>query len=249
MVNLLSVKDLKYKEILDGLSFSIKEDTFNILIGKNGVGKTTLVKAILGLIDYTGDIRFKYKRKDIGVITDFTEITKDTVSDYLLEPLLNLGYTETRAKRVVYTTAKHLGIGTLIERKTNTLTEEEELIVLLVHSIIHKPKLVIIDNTLDILSSHNKKAFINYLKNIKITVIFITNDSRYFKYGNRLLIMTKDNIEEIKQSKSISSLEKKLIRNNSELPFCLELSNKLYLYGIIDKLYNTNSELVENIWK
>ena len=61
--------------------------------------------------------------------------------------------------------------------------------------------------------------------------------------------MTKDNIEEIKQSKSISSLEKKLIRNNSELPFCLELSNKLYLYGIIDKLYNTNSELVENIWK
>lgn len=249
MVNLLRVRDLKYKDILNDLTFSIKEKTFNILIGKNGIGKTTLVKAILGLIDYKGEIDFKYKRKNIGVITDFTEITNEVVFDYLIEPLLNLNYTETRAKRTVYNTIKRLGIESLIEREVNALTEEEKLIVLLTHTIMHKPKLVIIDNTLDILSNHNKKAFINYLRSLKTTVLFITNDSRYFKYANRLLIMTKSNIEEIKQSKSINLLEKKLIRSNSELPFNLELSNKLYLYGIIDKLYSSNSELVENIWK
>ena len=249
MVNLLRVKDLKYGEVFNNLSFSIKEKTFNILIGKNGIGKTTLIKSILGLVNCTGEIEFKYERKDIGVISDFTSITEDTVFKYLMKPLLNLNYSEERARKAVYNNTKKLGIDHLLEQPASKLNDEQTLMVLLCHTLIHKPRLIIIDNTLDVLSNRSKKLFLSYLFSLKQTVIFVTNDSRYFKYANRLLIMTKSNVQEIKQSKSINSLEKKLLRSNSELPFSIELSSKLYSYGLIDKLYSDNSELVNNIWK
>ena len=248
MVNLLQVKDLK-TGVLNGLSFSIKEKTFNILVGKNGVGKTTLIKSILGLTNYTGNIEYKYDRSDIGVISDFTYITEKTVFDYLIKLLLNLNYSEERARKAVYNNAKKLGIDHLLEQSSDKLNDEESLMVLLCHTLIHKPKLIIIDNTLDVLSNRSKKLFLSYLFSFKQAVIFVTNDSRYFKYANRLLIMTRSNVQEIKQSKSINSLEKKLLRSNSELPFSIELSSKLYSYGLIDKLYSDNSELVNNIWK
>ena len=248
MVNLLQIKDLKCG-ILNGLSFSIKEKSFNILIGKNGVGKTTLIKSILGLTKYTGEIEFKYERKDIGVISDFTSITGDTVFKYLMQPLLNLNYSEERARKAVYNNAKKLEIDHLLELSGDKLNDEQTLMVLLCHTLIHKPKLIIIDNTLDVLSNRSKKVFLNYLFSFKQTVIFVTNDSRYFKYATRLLVMTRSNVQELKQNKSINSIERKLLRSNSELPFNLELSSKLCSYGIIDKLYNDSSELVNNIWK
>lgn len=249
MGNLLTVKNISYNEIFKNLSFSITEKTFNILVGKNGIGKTTLLYSVVGLLNCGGDIKFKYEKKDIGIISDFSEITKDSAFDYLNDLLLNLNYSEEAAKKTIYSVSKKLCIENLLDKNKNDLNREQNLLVLLVHTIIHNPKLVIIDNTLDELSETNKMRFINYLLNMDTTVILVTNDSRYFKYSNKLLIMSKSKIEVIKESKSITKLEKILLKNNSELPFSLELSNKLYSYGIVKELYNSNSELVNNIWK
>ncbi|MEK4145553.1 ABC transporter ATP-binding protein [Robertmurraya sp. FSL W8-0741] len=46
------------KNVLDGLSFTIEENKITGLIGRNGVGKTTLVKILAGLIKETsGEVR------------------------------------------------------------------------------------------------------------------------------------------------------------------------------------------------
>ena len=249
MGNLLSVKSISYNNIFKDLSFNITEKSFNILVGKNGVGKTTLLYSIIGLLKCSGDIKFKHERKDIGIVSDFSDITRDNAFEYLKEMLVNLNYSDDKAKKTIYNVSKKLGIDNILEVSKDTLTNEEKLLVLLTHAIIHNPKLVIIDNTLDELSETNKLKFINYLISMNTTVILVTNDSRYFKYANKLLVMTKSRIEVVKENRSISKLEKLLVRNNSELPFALDVSNKLYSYGVIKKLYNNNSELVDNIWK
>lgn len=44
------------KKILDGVSFTANKGEITCLIGINGVGKTTTLKAIMGLTPYSGDI-------------------------------------------------------------------------------------------------------------------------------------------------------------------------------------------------
>ena len=58
MGNVLEIKNLKYKNVLKNITFSLEENTFNILIGANGSGKTTIVNCIRGLIKYDGNISF-----------------------------------------------------------------------------------------------------------------------------------------------------------------------------------------------
>ena len=248
MGNILSVKNLSCGDIFKNLSFNIPEQTFNILIGKNSVGKTTLIYSLLGLVKCEGEITFKYGRKSIGCVSDYSEIT-GSVFEYLSKPLINLGYSESRIDKTIYSISKKLGITNILDKTNDELTCEERLLVLLTHSVIHNPKLVIIDNTLDELHTSNKIKFINYLRGMKITVILVTNDSRYFKYSTRLLVMTKTKMEIIKDSNSITRLENSLVKNNSELPFSIELSSKLYSYGIVKEIYSNNSELLDNIWK
>src|SRR6188472_1863207 len=61
---LLSVKDLQawYGEshILHGVTFDVRAGEVVTLLGRNGVGKTTTLKAIMGIIEHrTGSVRFE----------------------------------------------------------------------------------------------------------------------------------------------------------------------------------------------
>jgi len=58
---LLSVRDLHVylgkSHILQGVSFDVPEGGVTALLGRNGVGKTTTLRAILGLVDGRGSVR------------------------------------------------------------------------------------------------------------------------------------------------------------------------------------------------
>jgi branched-chain amino acid transport system ATP-binding protein len=59
---LLAVRDLHVhlgqSHVLQGVSFDVPEGGVTALLGRNGVGKTTTLRAILGLADRRGSIRF-----------------------------------------------------------------------------------------------------------------------------------------------------------------------------------------------
>jgi branched-chain amino acid transport system ATP-binding protein len=59
---LLSITDLHVylgeSHILQGVTFEVAEGGVTALLGRNGVGKTTTVRALMGLVDRRGQIRF-----------------------------------------------------------------------------------------------------------------------------------------------------------------------------------------------
>ena len=61
MKKVVQIKNLDYKYdnlvIFEGLNLEIERSTFLNIIGKNDVGKTTLSKIILGLINVDADIK------------------------------------------------------------------------------------------------------------------------------------------------------------------------------------------------
>ncbi|HEX7626450.1 MAG TPA: ATP-binding cassette domain-containing protein, partial [Gaiellaceae bacterium] len=58
---LLSVRDLHVflgqSHVLQGVSFDVPEGGVTALLGRNGVGKTTTLRAILGLVDRRGSVQ------------------------------------------------------------------------------------------------------------------------------------------------------------------------------------------------
>lgn len=64
-MNTLSVKDLNVtlngSHILQGVSFDVPNQRVTALLGRNGVGKTTTLRAIMGLVPSTGSITLNGK--------------------------------------------------------------------------------------------------------------------------------------------------------------------------------------------
>ena len=60
---MLEVKDLHAyygkSHILQGVSFAVDEGQIVSLLGRNGVGRSTTIKAIMGLVAPTGSIKFR----------------------------------------------------------------------------------------------------------------------------------------------------------------------------------------------
>jgi branched-chain amino acid transport system ATP-binding protein len=60
MASLLSVRDLHVylgqSHILQGIEFDVAEGGVTALLGRNGVGKTTTLRALMGLVDRRGEI-------------------------------------------------------------------------------------------------------------------------------------------------------------------------------------------------
>ena len=57
-VRALSV-ELEGERVINNLSFEVKEGDILTILGPNGAGKTVLLKALLGLLPYKGEIEWK----------------------------------------------------------------------------------------------------------------------------------------------------------------------------------------------
>ena len=49
---------------IDGLTAVFPSDSFNVIVGYSGCGKTTLLKSVLGLLGYSGHIFFDGEQID-----------------------------------------------------------------------------------------------------------------------------------------------------------------------------------------
>jgi len=67
-VNLLEVRDLHVAfggaHVLQGVSFDVPAGGVTALLGRNGVGKTTTLRAVLGLVHRQGSVRIEGERVD-----------------------------------------------------------------------------------------------------------------------------------------------------------------------------------------
>jgi len=83
--------------IIQGISFSVAEGEIVSLLGRNGVGRSTSIKAIMGEVEHTGSIKFKGEeiselptheiaRRGLGYVPENRDIfpTMTTLNNLLL---------------------------------------------------------------------------------------------------------------------------------------------------------------------
>ncbi len=178
-------------DVLKNVSLTVFENDFLGIIGPNGGGKTTLLKAILGLIQpASGKITFydngkKINHINIGYLPQINQIDKKfpiSVREVILSGLTLRGkiikrYT-TEDKRKVLPIAEKMGVENLLHRAIGELSGGQLQRVLLGRAIIDNPKLIILDEP----SSYVDKLFeTNFYKlldeiNKDIAIVLVSHD-------------------------------------------------------------------------
>ncbi len=259
----LKVENLYFKDILTDANIELKPGTINALVGKSGSGKTTLLKSIVGFIDYSGTISldgvvFNKKNieeqiKNIGIYLNTKILENKSVILNLMSPLLNLNYQEENAKKNVYELTKKLGIDDLLYREVNTLSHSQKKVVAFVQSIAHSPKLILLDNLFCSLDEYYKEKITSYLKSLKKSkksiILFTTNNGEDLMFADNLSIIKNGKIIEQGESIELLKNETLFLKNDIEMPFIVDLSNKMKTYELIDRPIYDMNEMVDEIWQ
>lgn len=170
---MLEVKDLSVsyanERILDHVSFSLENGTITALLGANGCGKTTLLKALCGIVPYEGqrllegrDLRglnAKETARLIGYIPQRSGISIDlTALEVVLmgfDPQLKLlqqptRTMEERARKVL------LQLGLEENADYLTLSEGQKQLCILARTMVSEGKLLLLDEPESALDLQNR---------------------------------------------------------------------------------------------
>ncbi|QQS59284.1 ABC transporter ATP-binding protein [Candidatus Peregrinibacteria bacterium] len=198
-------------EAISDISFSVQKGDFIGLVGPNGGGKTTLTKAILGLISpSSGNIVLFGKKQQK---TDFSRIGylpqkspsmnplfPASVEEVVLLGLLSLKkWRKTITKEDLQKTnaiLEKLGIGELKKRMLSELSGGQQQKVFLARALVSEPKLLILDEPSTALDPTSREQFFALTKKLnkehQTTIILITHDTGYIgKYANTLLYIDR----------------------------------------------------------
>jgi zinc transport system ATP-binding protein len=138
----------KHKAV-ENVSFSIEKGTISALIGPNGSGKTTIIRSILGLVDYRGTIEVFGKsvnkaRSSIGYVPQrfsFDPTFPVTVNEFISMVVASGSERFEKVKEALkYVEGSQLG-----DRKLSTLSGGQLQRVLLARALVNKPLLLLLD--------------------------------------------------------------------------------------------------------
>lgn len=269
MNNILFIDNLSFKydnnNVFDNLSLSIKNGAFTTILGNNGSGKSTLVKLIAGLektnspifVDgiILNDINLSTIRSKIGVVFDNPDcsLISETVIEDLAFPLENMNYPSEYIFSRINDISNYLGISHLLNRNPLELSGGEKQLVSLGCSLITGPKLLILDESFSMLDDITRINMLHLLKRINkdfgTTIINITHDIEESLYGDDIIIIDNGRVVIHDSKDNVYKQEKLLKKLNFDLPFMIDLSNKLFYYDLVgEHIYDMN-EMVDLLWK
>lgn len=175
----------KYGELVavDNLSFTVGDGEIFGLLGLNGAGKTTTFRMILGLLDdYTGNIYLDGKEIDysitdkIGFLTEERSLlTKMTVLEQIKFYGVLKGMKEDKIEKELDKWLKRFGVLEYKNKKIKELSKGNQQKIQFISAIIHKPKLLILDEPFSGLDPINVELFkeiILELKDSGTSIIF-----------------------------------------------------------------------------
>lgn len=177
-------------EVLHGVDLEISERDFLGVIGPNGGGKTTLVKAILGAVPYTGRIEFAPElfangERLIGYMPQISEFDRAfpiSVEEVVLSGLqgrrgFRRRYTkEDRAK--VRELLARTGIEALAEKPIGEISGGQMQRALLCRAVISDPKLLILDEPTNFVDNRFESELYHTLRelNERMAIAMISHD-------------------------------------------------------------------------
>lgn len=243
------------RQILNNVSFSIEKGQLLTLLGPNGVGKSTLLNCITGLLKpqagkvlLDGRDVFSLSRKSIAKKIAYVPQKNNVPFDYLVKEFVVMG--RTAHLGILATPSEHdyklvddallkLGIADLAERQINELSGGEQQKACIARALVQEPALVILDEPTAALDFGNQIRVLNLIKELLglgFAVIQTThNPDHCMMLGGKVAILDRCGVLETGMCKDILTEErlKKVYNAEVKLIYIPEIQREACVaYGI-----------------
>jgi energy-coupling factor transporter ATP-binding protein EcfA2 len=216
-MNLLEVKNLKYKfrdgtRALKGISFSVNKGDFIVISGKNGSGKTVMLRHLNGL--YTpgsGEVLFEGKsvqgqirrvRQNIGLVFQDadSQIVSQTVWDDVCFGPNNLKLPEKIVKERANYALNAVGLFSLKDHSPHKLSGGEKRKLAIAGILAMNPRIILLDEPFSNLDYPGIKDVLNQIIELHKnghTIICVSHEiEKVLYHANRFIIMENGYIVE-----------------------------------------------------
>ena len=205
-----------YAEIIHGVSFSVNSDEFVCVIGANGCGKTTILKAVMGLLP-AAEGSVKVRGRDISGMREderarhFAYIPQAhtppfpfTVADVVLmgrTPHINrLAQVTERDRLVAYQAIEHVGVTELAGKAYTKLSGGQQQLVLIARALAQESDILVMDEPTASLDFGNQQLVLSRMKMLARmgkAVIMVTHDPDHALFcADRVIVMDRGEILE-----------------------------------------------------
>lgn len=196
--------------VIKDLSFDLEKGDFLSILGVNGVGKTTLIKTLIGFLELkTGSITLNgepiKQGKKMSRTISYVPQKKKVPYGYLVIDMVCLGRAHEnkwfrigkKDREVAYNVLKNLDIEHLAEKKCNELSGGQLGMVYIARALAREPKLLILDEPEANLDFRNQVKLIKILRKVntefETTCILNTHSLESAQYlSNKTLLLGKN---------------------------------------------------------
>lgn len=268
-MDILEIKSLtfRYKNrfIFNDFNLNVKRGSWVTIAGPNGAGKTTLVKILAGLEKTYSDIKIFNKplnkknlykiRKEIGFVFDNPDnyFACETVEDELAFSLENMAVAPSTIKHKIDEISKLLKINKLLKENPYDLSGGEKQKVALACALMLEPRMLVLDESLLMIDIKEREEILKILKKYnkekRVTILSFTHNLDESIYSDRLVVLNNGVIVVDGAFPYVFSEERVMRKIGLEVPFSIELSQKLRVYNVIDTLEVDLERLVSLLWK
>jgi len=144
----LEVRELALKGILEGISFSAKEGEVVGIVGKNGAGKSSLLKAVGGFYDYCGSVRVAGAELREAPVRERVKLANylpqsfTPPAEYKVREFLEIS---TGKRGGIDRALREFGLEKLADREVESLSGGERIKLLLARLKLIAPKVYLLD--------------------------------------------------------------------------------------------------------
>jgi len=192
---ILTVQDLNveldHRSIIEHLSFAVKKGDIVTILGPNGAGKTVLLKCLLGLLPYDGEIAWE-KGIKIGYVPQRLPFIKDI-------PLSVMDFFDLKgaAEQEVRDIVHAVGFGEeFFERKIGDLSSGQFQRILIAWGLVGNPQVLLFDEPTTGIDIGGEETIYNLLARLKeerrLTMVLVTHDlSVVYQFSTHVICLSR----------------------------------------------------------
>ena len=194
---------------LNDVSFSLAEGEYASLLGPNGAGKTTLFQILTGLfVSEKGNVlinNFDMRSNAINALAHIGVVFQQITLDMDLTVMENLkfhsnlhGINDKEFKKRVIIELEQVNLSDRINDKVRSLSGGQKRRVELARSLLHKPKLLLLDEPTVGLDPQSRRDLLDYViklkKERKMAVLWATHLVDEAEKSDTVIILNKGKI-------------------------------------------------------